>query len=147
MGWPLHPPRSSDHDSSKNNIFVETRFSDILKFNDPGEDYEKLQAYLKSIDVPKKIYDRDAPAPSALVRTVKVKDDDNGEAGVGLTWLRKTAEEEDALDAAFNEASEAEDEDRGDVGDRKDSATNNIDSEPLHQTDLHHEEACHKSGM
>ena len=63
-GWPPKPTKLSDRNEDKNNVLFETWASNLYKMDSDESFYPTLIELLKSVNVPKHLYDRDMPAPS-----------------------------------------------------------------------------------
>lgn len=56
-GWTMEPETLNDRNDALNNILCETRFTNSLKHNFPTIDYEFLLEVIRSINMPKHLYD------------------------------------------------------------------------------------------
>ncbi|KAG8631377.1 hypothetical protein KVT40_000517 [Elsinoe batatas] len=112
-GWPVTPRRLGDRKAEDNNILVETWFSNCLKYDFGEQHYESLRVYIKTLRIPKHIYDRDAEVPTlpAVEFDMSAEDDPD----VMLPEAHNMAPDDiESVLAALNQDGEDEDGDSDD---------------------------------
>jgi hypothetical protein len=75
-GWPECPKFLADRQEKDNNILIETWFSNVVKFDYPEVFHDDLRKMVRSINIPRELYNPHAPRPT--VHTVDhpwLKDD------------------------------------------------------------------------